>query len=55
MMTVINLGLRFSASLTRLDISENSLPAAVGVRLSEYLREPILERVQGPTPRASRK
>jgi Ran GTPase-activating protein (RanGAP) involved in mRNA processing and transport len=50
MMTVINLGLRFSASLTRLDISENNIPAVVGVRLSEYLLEPILEQVQGPDP-----
>jgi Ran GTPase-activating protein (RanGAP) involved in mRNA processing and transport len=49
---LINNGLRFSAGLSRLDISNNNLPTAIGVRLSEYLLEPIQELVQGPDPEA---
>jgi hypothetical protein len=50
MLQVIDFGLKFAPTLTRLDVSQNALPTPIGVRLSEYLLEPIQEYVQGPDP-----
>jgi hypothetical protein len=43
MQAVIDRGLCFNSTLRRLDISENALSPEVGVRLSEYLLEPVQE------------
>lgn len=40
MMEMIEEGLAFNSTLTRLDVSWNSLSPAVGTRLAEYLTEP---------------
>jgi hypothetical protein len=45
---VINNGLCFNSVLKRIDISDNGLSPAVGIRLAEYLLEPVKEMVIPP-------